>query len=317
MMVIHPPSTLESAMPSPAVQPLLALLACPVGGNPTQYMIEKALVHHDLDWRFLTFEVTPEKLADAVRGLRALGFRGAHCADPHKQAVIPLLDRITETAAASDAVNFVFREDDHLVGENTEGKGVVDAIRKACDPVGKQIVLMGAGRTARTVAIELAAAGAAGLTVVNRTLARAEELAAILSKISEAPTTAASGDDLKALVNENGTDPIRVSAVAWQGDYAVPPEADVLIHATSVDQDSDEARLPLILESLRPELLVADVNVYTPQTWLLREAAERGCNTVNGLTMFIEQIAIGMRLWTGVDPDRSVLREAAEEFLEL
>ena len=59
-------------MSSSAVQPLLALLACPVGGNPTQYMIEKALVHHDLDWRFLTFEVAPEKLADAVRGLKAL-----------------------------------------------------------------------------------------------------------------------------------------------------------------------------------------------------------------------------------------------------
>jgi shikimate dehydrogenase len=258
-------------------------------------MIEKALVHHDLDWRFLTFEVASEKLADAVCGLKALGFRGALCADPHKQAVIPLLDRITETAATTEAVNFVFREDDNLVGENTEGKGVVEAIRHVLDPAGKQIVLLGAGRTARAVAIELTAAGAAGLTVVNRTEARAAELAAILSGKSETIVT----------------------AVGWQGDYAVPPEAEVLIHATSLGQGSDEARLPLVLESLRPELLVADVNVYAPQTWLLREAADRGCKTVDGLSMFIEQVAIGMRLWTGVDPDREVLREAAEEFLEL
>ena len=86
-------------MSSAAVQPLLALLACPVGGNPTQYMIEKAVAHHDLDWRYLTFEVGPDELGDAVRGLRALGFRGAHCAAPHKQAVVPLLDRTTDTAA--------------------------------------------------------------------------------------------------------------------------------------------------------------------------------------------------------------------------
>ncbi len=69
-------------MSSPAVQPLLCLLAYPVGGNPTQYLVERVFAHHDLDWRYLTFEVRPEDLGDAVRGLRALGFRGGHCAGP-------------------------------------------------------------------------------------------------------------------------------------------------------------------------------------------------------------------------------------------
>ena len=78
-------------MSSPAVQPLLALLASHVGGNPTQYMFEQAFAHHDLDWRYLTFEIAPENLGDAVRGLRAWVFV-AGSADPHKQAVIPLLD---------------------------------------------------------------------------------------------------------------------------------------------------------------------------------------------------------------------------------
>jgi len=282
-------------MSSPAVQPLLALLACPVGGNPTQYMIEKALVHHDLDWRFLTFEVSPEKLDDAVRGLKALGFQGAHCADPHKQAVIPLLDRITDTAAASNAVNFIFEEEEKLVGENTEGKGVVDTIRKSFDPTGRHVVLLGAGRTARAVAIELAAANIASLTVVNRTESHAAELAAILASKFQTPMT----------------------VVAWQGDYVVPPEAELLIHATSLGSVSDDAPLPLTLDGWRPELFVADVTAFNPRTRLLREAAQRGCNTVDGLTMFIEQIAIGMKLWTGVDPDREVLADAAEEFLGL
>ena len=104
-------------MSSPAVQPLLALLAFPVGGNPTQYLVERSFAHDDLDWRYLTFEVGTEDLAAAVGGLRALGFRGAHCADPHKQAVIPLLDRTTETAATIGAVNLIFRDQDELVGE--------------------------------------------------------------------------------------------------------------------------------------------------------------------------------------------------------
>jgi shikimate dehydrogenase len=282
-------------MSSPAVQPLLALLACPVGGNPTQYVIEQTFAHHDLDWRYLTFEVEPEQLADAVRGLRALGFRGAHCAPPHKQAVIPLLDRTTESAAAIGAVNLVFREDSALVGDNTDGKGVVQAVGNVLDPAGRQIVVLGAGQLARAVAVELAAAGAAGLTIVNRTEARAGELAALVSAKFGVPA----------------------SAAAWHDDYAVPPEAEILIHATSLGHGAGDVRLPLAADSLRPSLLVADAAAIAPKTWLLDEARSRGCKTVDGLSAFIEQVAIGLQLWTGVDPKRHVMREAAEEFLGL
>jgi shikimate dehydrogenase len=281
-------------MSSPAVQPLLALLACPVGGIPTQYVLERTFAHHELDWRYLTFEVGPENLTDAVRGLRALGFRGAHCAAPHKQAVIPLLDRTSDAAGIVGAVNLVFREDGALVGENTEGRGVVQAIRGTLDPAGKQVVLLGAGQVARAVAVELCAAGAAGLVIVNRTEARAAELVALLA----------------------GKFSVPVSAAAWQGDYAVPPEAEILIHATSLGHGESDARLPLAIESLRPELLVAEAAVAA-KTWLLGEARARGCKTVDGLSMFIEQLAVGVKLWTAVDPNRQIMREAAEEFLGL
>jgi shikimate dehydrogenase len=277
---------------SSAVQPLLALLATHVGGNPTQYMVEQAFAHHNLDWRYLTFEIAPETLGDAVRGLRVLGFQGGHCADPHKQAVLPLLDRATETAALVGCANLIVREGSDLVGENTEGKGVLQTIRTALDPAGKRVVLLGAGHIARAVAVELAAAGAADFAIVNRTESRAGELAALL-----ADKFASS-----------------VSAIPWQADYAVPPEAEILIHATSVGRD---ARLPLALESLRPGLLVADVTADSTHTWLLDEARQRGCATVDGLSMFIEQVAIGFKQWTGVAPDRRVLRDAVEEFWEL
>jgi shikimate dehydrogenase len=282
-------------MSSSAVQPLLALLACPVGGNPTQYMIEKAVAHHDLDWRYLTFEVGPDDLGDAVRGLRALGFRGAHCAPPHRQAVIPLLDRTTDAAAMIGAVNLIFREENALVGENTEGKGVVEAIRPTVDPAGKNVVLLGAGQIARAVAVELAAAGAAAITIVNRTDSHAAELVATLS----------------------GRFSASVWSVSWLDDYHVPPEAELLVNATSIEHSESDAPLPIVAETLRPGLFVADVTANSAATWLLGEAQRCGCKTIDGLTMFIEQVAIGLRLWTGVDPNRQVLREAAEEFLGL
>jgi len=283
-------------MSSPAVQPLLALLACPVGGNPTQYMVEKAFAELDLDWRYLTFEVAAEDLADAVRGLRALGFGGAHCAAPHKQAIIPLLDRTSETAAAVGAVNLIRREQNALVGENTEGRGAMQAVAAHFDPAGKHVVLLGAGRLARAIALELLAVKVASLTIVNRTESRAAELAAMLAeKSADAP----------------------VSVVVWQGNFAVPPETELLIHATSFASGDDDAPLPLAVESLRPGLCVADAAWDVAQTRLLGDAHARGCKTIDGLDMFIEQVAIGLRLWTDVDTDRQVMREAAEEFLGL
>jgi shikimate dehydrogenase len=111
--------------------------------------------------------------------------------------------------------------------------------------------------------------------------------------------------------------PAPFSAVAWTGDFAVPAETELLVHATNLGHRSNNVRLPLDIETLRPDLFVADVAVGSPQTWLLDEAVQRGCKTADGLTMFVHQVAIGFRQWTGVDPDRQVLREAVEEFWEL
>jgi shikimate dehydrogenase len=266
------------------------MLASPVGGIPTQYMFEKAFNHHDLDWRYLTFEVASENLGDAIRGFRALGFCGGHCAFPHKKDVLPLLDRITQTAAMVGCVNLIFREENALVGDNIEGRSVVQTIRGVIEPAGKKVVLLGAGQMARAIAVELAAANVLDITVLNRTETHAAELVTMLNGKFETP----------------------VVAMPWSGDYSVPLEADILIQATSLGEET----LPLLVSGLRPEILVADVTP-SPRTWLLDEATQRGCKTVDGLSMCIEQAAMGFQLWTNVIPDRQVLREAIEEFWEL
>jgi shikimate dehydrogenase len=258
-------------------------------------MVEKAFDFHDLDWRYLTFEVEPANLANAVLGLRALGFRGAHCFDPHKEAIIPLLDRITDTAAIIGVVNLIFREDAAWVGENTEGKGVIESLRETIDLAGKRVVLLGAGRVARAIAVELATAGIAELTVLDRTEETARNLTELLSTKFNIP----------------------FSAVDWREEFEIPQETDLLIHATSLGHRTAPAPLALNPAGLRPELLVAEVAVGLPQTWLMSEATQRGCKTIDGLSIFIHQVALGFRLWTGIDPDRQVLREAIEEYWEL
>src|SRR5215475_5753525 len=112
-------------------------------GNPTVAMIEAAFRHHNLHWRYVNMEVTPEDLADAVRGARSMGFRGFNCSLPHKVAVIPHLDGLGESAQVMGAVNCVVRRDNKFIGENTDGKGFLRSLETVTNPKGKSVVLFG------------------------------------------------------------------------------------------------------------------------------------------------------------------------------
>jgi shikimate dehydrogenase len=257
-------------------QELVALFGQPVDENPTQAMIEAAFAHHGLAWRYLTIEVAPADLPAAVEGARAMGFRGFNCTIPHKLAVVPHLDRLGESARQIGAVNTVVRRGDELVGENTDGKGFVESLRTVADPEGKRVVILGAGGAARAIAVELALAGAAQITMVSR-------------REREVPTQA--------------------RLALWDGDYRVPAGTDVLVHATPIGLFPDvDGRVPVAPETF-PEI-VADVIPNPPETRLLREAKARGRTTLDGLGMLVAQGAIGFELWTGVQPDQAVMRDA-------
>jgi len=270
-------------------------LGQPVAGNPTQYMMEKAFAAAGLDWRYLTCEVSPEKLADAMRGLRALGFKGANFTIPHKVAVIEYLDSLSPAAEVMGAVNCMNRVGDKLVGENTDGKGFYQSLREACDPAGLSIVILGAGGAARAIAVELALAGAGEITVINRATER--------------------GQALVELLRQKGS--VKAEFVPLAGDYGIPETAAIFINATSIGLGDADARVPIAVDSLRPDLIVADVIFNPPQTWLIRTAADRGCRTIDGLGMLVNQAVISFKIWTGIEPDGGVMRDALEEFLEI
>ncbi len=277
-----------------SVQPVLALLGHPVGGNPAQFMFERAFSHHQLDWRYLSLEVVPDDLHDAIRGMRAMGFRGGNLTDPHKGHAAGLFERLGSTAEWTGVVNCIVRDDQGLVGENTEGLALLEAVRKRLDPAGRRAVLLGAGRMARGIVVELARTGIAEIVVVSRR----ED----------------AGHSVVELAGRLGT---QASLVLWNNPYPLSPDVHLLVDATSAGREDALAPCRLSLEGLAPETVVADVRFNPPRTWLLHEAAERGCPTIDGLEIYVEQAAAAFRLWTGVDPDRTVLRDAVEEFLEL
>jgi shikimate dehydrogenase len=119
---------------------LTGSFAKPAAENPTVAMVEAAYRHHGLNWRYINCEVPPELLGDAVRGAKAMGWAGFNCSIPNKIAVIQYLDGLGESAQIIGAVNTVVRRDDRYIGENTDGRGFVSALRNLIDPAGKTVV---------------------------------------------------------------------------------------------------------------------------------------------------------------------------------
>ena len=178
--------------------------------------------------------------------MRAMGFRGGNVTKPHKVAVMEFLDRLSDAAATIGAVNCIIREGGELVGENTDGKGFLQSLCGVTDPAGKKVVLLGSGGAARAIGVEMALAGAAEITVVNRSRERGQALVDNLNQKTSMPAT----------------------LVAWEGDYQVPAETGVLINATSIGLNDGGARVPVILDATTSALVVADVVFSPPDTRL-------------------------------------------------
>jgi len=259
-------------------------------GNPTVAMVEAAFRHHGLHWRYINMEVSPADLGAAVKGARAMGFRGFNCSLPHKVSVIDHLDGLGQSAAVMGAVNCVVRREGRLIGENTDGKGFLKSLQSVIDPQGKSVVLFGAGGAARAIAVELGLAGVRHITIVNRSEERGAELVDLLCEQLQ----------------------LDARLVVWGGNYAIPEGTDVVINGTSIGLYDPEARLEIDLDTLRPGMVVADVVFNPVRTRFLIEAASRGCRPLDGLGMLVNQGIVGIQYWTGIDPHAVVMRQALE-----
>ncbi|WP_437298696.1 shikimate dehydrogenase [Sorangium sp. So ce426] len=231
-----------------------------------------------LDFTYIPFAVTD--VEGATRGMRALGIRGLGVSMPYKQAVIPLLDELDPVAERIGAVNTIVNNDGRLRGYNTDWIGAVRALEEATRLGGARVLLLGAGGAARAVAFGLAERGAS-VTVANRDLEKARQLAAAVGGAA-VPLDAA----------------------------ALSPDHGVLVNATSLGMAEVDARSPVPEEVLREGLLVMDI-VYKPMiTELVAAARRRGATAVHGGRMLLHQAAEQFRLYTGREPPLDAMDEA-------
>ncbi len=270
------------------------MLGHPVAENPIDRMFDAVYGHYGLPWQFWKNDIATEAdLALAVKALRPLGFRGMGITVPWKVAVIPLLDEVDDDVKAIGAANYLTIENGRLIGHNNDGKGVVKAIEKVTPLAGQRVVMLGAGGAGRAMAVELAWAGVAQLTLVTRRQEQGEEVAATVTRASGVPAV----------------------WQPWQGEVAVPAGTTLLMNATHLGCAPELEPVPLQWATVDPTCTVVDVITNPRITPFLATARERGCPVVDGVEMLVQLAMQIFQRWTGITPEEAVFQRAVAEAL--
>jgi shikimate dehydrogenase len=258
----------------------VVLIGHPVAHSVSASMQQAAFDELGIDARYELWDRRQTELAAALKELRGDDFLGANVTVPHQEHVAVLLDRLTEDAQATGAVNVISRESGILVGHNADVGGFKHALDKL---VGRQkmprhAVVLGAGEAARTVVFALISEGFQRIVVFNRHLHRGEGLVRHFGR-------SAAHMDLRAM-------PWHESVLE-----AELAKTRLLVNATSVGLDPNETPIPA--ELIPSDLLVMDLVFDPAQSRLLRESAAAGCSTLNGELMLLQAGARAFELWTG------------------
>jgi shikimate dehydrogenase len=302
-----------SVMPGSAIAPepapaaarkvLVGLIGAGIQRSLTPAMHEEEARHHGLRLHYQLIDLdrgggSEAELPGLLAAARTMGFAGLNITYPCKQAVIPLLDELSEQARSMGAVNTVVNQGGKLVGHNTDGSGWSWGFRRALPQADlRRVVLLGAGGAGSAIAHSVLRLGADELRLVDSDGERASLLAQRLNSQYGAGRVTAFSDVAQALAGATG-----------------------LIHATPTGMDKLPG-LPLAESLLRPDLWVAEIVYFPLETQLLRAARARGCATVDGGTMAVGQAIGAFELFTGVQPDadrmerhlRSLLAERSGE----
>jgi shikimate dehydrogenase len=267
----------------------VVLIGHPVAHSLSGAMQQAAFDALGIDAQYELWDKAPIALGDAIAEVRGDDFLGVNITIPHKERVVPMIDRLTEEAQATGAVNTLTREGRRLVGHNTDVPGFAAALDKLVgrQKMPRQAVVLGAGGGARAVVYGLIRAGFLRIVVFNRHLHRAEGLVRHFGK-------SAAHMDLRAM-------PWHESII--ESELA---KTKVLVNATSIGLNADVSPIPG--EVLTGDLLVLDL-IYR-RTRLLRDAESNGAHAMDGETMLLHQGAAAFTLWTGQPAPLEVMSQA-------
>ncbi len=274
---------------------IFCVIGHPIEHSMSPIMWNPALHELGLDYVYLAFDVHPNELEKAIKGIRALDIKGINVTIPHKETVIKHLDEIDPIALKIGAINTIKNEEGILKARNTDASGAKKALIDAgCNVSGKNIFFLGSGGVARSLAY-IMAEEANHITLTDLIKERAISIANEIEENMNADVEGKISNDKN--INEG------------------LKKADILINATPIGMYPNVEESPIIKNSLHGDLFVFDV-VYNPlETRLMKEAAEIGCQTLGGLDMLVNQGILAFEWWTNHRPNRSLMKKKIIEFL--
>ncbi|MGO4545675.1 shikimate dehydrogenase [Paenibacillus sp. 2TAB23] len=266
---------------------LFGVIGNPIRHSKSPIMMNRAFRETGINGVYTAFHVTSDRIADFAAGVRAMGIRGVNVTIPHKLDIMSVLDEIDASAQAIGAVNTIVNEEGRLIGYNTDGIGYVRSLKEEAERelAGKRIVVIGAGGASRGIVYALANERPARITISNRSLERAQELAVSLQDAAD------------------------IIAITHNELQTACEEADIVINTTSVGMFPNTEETPVNASWLKQDAVASDL-IYNPlKTKFLLEAEQRGCRIHGGLGMFIYQGAYAFEYWTGQPAPAAAMRE--------
>lgn len=288
---------LENAPVSPEVTSLItpltrvfSLLGTPVTASPSPAMQNAAFAACSVDAVYVAFDIGPGRFAEAFHGAASLGISGLNITVPFKEEAMGLMDELDETASRIGAVNTVVFKNGRAIGYNTDAAGFLAALgRLGMHPAGRRAAVFGAGGAARAIAFALASEGIRHITLLNRTVERAENLAGGLKELYPGISVSALPVCSKHSIIEIGM-------------------ADLVVQATS------SREIPAAAAGLRPEQVF--VELITSDTPILQFARKAGCRCQDGIEMLIGQGSRAFTIWTGLPAPIEAMRSAVSTIRE-
>lgn len=281
---------------------LIALLGDPVSHSLSPAMHNAAFDHYGLDFAYVPLRVAAAGLKTALDAIRVFNFRGANVTLPHKTAVLPYLDELSESARMIGAVNTIVNDNGRLVGTTTDPEGFLEGYREQGHSfIGQSVAILGNGGSARTLAYALLMRDRPKrVVIVARDTEKSKRLAAEITE--------------RLGLDPKGAMPIP-EAFPLQEYASLRDVIDVVVNTTPVGMHPNVDASPLSPDHLLAGQIVYDI-VYAPErTRLLRDAEARGLKTVGGLGMLVHQGRASFEIWTGIKPDAGSYYDAARSQL--
>ncbi|MFX1587159.1 MAG: shikimate dehydrogenase [Promethearchaeota archaeon] len=267
---------------------ILCVIGHPIEHSMSPIMHNAAIKDLGLDYLYIAFDIPPNRLKEAIKGLKTLNIRGINVTLPYKEKVMKFIDKVDEIAQKIGAINTIKNEDGLLIGRNTDAEGANKALFDAgCEITGKNVVLIGAGGAAKAISYSLASA-TNKITIINRSEDRAKKLVSELKNKIDINVESKKYDEI--ILKEEISN------------------ADILINATPIGMFPMIDISPVSKKIIHSGLFVFDL-IYNPlETQLIKDSREIGCQTLSGLDMLVNQGALAFEWWTNKKPNLELMK---------